>query len=431
MAFDFPNAPTVGQVYGGYSWDGEKWIGATSSGAIYVNDPPPPNAPVNSLWWNSTTGVLSIKYSDGNSTQWVALLGGSGSAGAVLYDTAQSLTANQKARARANIDALKKNYVLNGAMMVSQENGAAASAANGYYPVDQWFINAVALTTATFSVAQVAAVTPAGSPNRIRCTVSAAQATPGSSTIAFTQKIEGNRVADALWGTTAAKDLVAQVGVKTPVAGTYLVYIYNSAVDTGVTGTFTVGAGEVNTDVVKSAVLVARTTGVWQRDNGIGMWFNIYLMHQSQTANVFATNTNVFELFDVSLTEGNAAPPFVVPDYASELAACMRYFQVFGGNTVGMADGYYTIGIAGVVSPTAAYVYLQFETPMRAAPTMSHNTASAIFLGASSNYTSSAINYSHQSFYSVTLTVTITGGSVSPALGLVQSPNWIKANARL
>ena len=29
MAFDFPNAPTMGQTYQGYTWDGEKWVGAT------------------------------------------------------------------------------------------------------------------------------------------------------------------------------------------------------------------------------------------------------------------------------------------------------------------------------------------------------------------------------------------------------------------
>lgn len=103
MAFDFPNAPTIGQVYGGYSWDGEKWIGATSSGAIYVNDPPPPNAPVNSLWWNSANGTLYVKYNDGNSTQWVALAGGG--ADAVLYATAQTLTGTQQAQARSNIAA--------------------------------------------------------------------------------------------------------------------------------------------------------------------------------------------------------------------------------------------------------------------------------------------------------------------------------------
>jgi hypothetical protein len=36
---------------------------------------------------------------------------------------------------------------------------------------------------------------------------------------------------------------------------------------------------------------------------------------------------NVFHLFDVSLTEGTVAPPFVVPDYASELTLCQRYYE--------------------------------------------------------------------------------------------------------
>ena len=35
MAFDFPNAPTVGQTFQGYIWDGEKW---TSNATL---SPPP------------------------------------------------------------------------------------------------------------------------------------------------------------------------------------------------------------------------------------------------------------------------------------------------------------------------------------------------------------------------------------------------------
>jgi hypothetical protein len=33
MAFDFPNAPTNGQVYQGYTWDGEKWVGTVAGPA--------------------------------------------------------------------------------------------------------------------------------------------------------------------------------------------------------------------------------------------------------------------------------------------------------------------------------------------------------------------------------------------------------------
>ena len=31
MAFDFPNSPTIGQIFGIYSWDGEKWAAASSA----------------------------------------------------------------------------------------------------------------------------------------------------------------------------------------------------------------------------------------------------------------------------------------------------------------------------------------------------------------------------------------------------------------
>ena len=49
---------------------------------------------------------------------------------AVVYDVAQGLTANQTAQGRSNIGVTKKNYIINGAMMVSQENGATAGTAN-------------------------------------------------------------------------------------------------------------------------------------------------------------------------------------------------------------------------------------------------------------------------------------------------------------
>jgi hypothetical protein len=45
-------------------------------------------------------------------------------------------------------------------------------------------------------------------------------------------------------------------------------------------------------------------------------------------SNFLNTTGNLFELFDVSLTEGSVAPPFQVPDYASELALCKRYYTI-------------------------------------------------------------------------------------------------------
>jgi len=79
-ALDFPSSPAVGTIYPSpavpgqpqYTYDGEKWTSGTSNGAIYVSDTPPP-APVNSLWWESDTGIMYVRYNDGSSTQWVSV----------------------------------------------------------------------------------------------------------------------------------------------------------------------------------------------------------------------------------------------------------------------------------------------------------------------------------------------------------------------
>ncbi|WLB24945.1 hypothetical protein QIH85_23990 [Bradyrhizobium japonicum] len=39
--------------------------------AVYISDTPPSGVPDNSLWWESDTGLLFVRYNDGDSTQWV------------------------------------------------------------------------------------------------------------------------------------------------------------------------------------------------------------------------------------------------------------------------------------------------------------------------------------------------------------------------
>ncbi|WP_445222134.1 hypothetical protein ACKWRH_20890 [Bradyrhizobium sp. Pa8] len=246
--------------------------------------------------------------------------------GVVRYGGAQSLTAAQQAQARANIGITKKNYIINGAMMVSQENGTTAGTTSGYYPVDQWSIQPTSMGSGTFSVAQIAASTPGGSPNRIRLTVTAAQATVGSSFCWLQQKIEGYRVADLLYGSASAKAVTVSLGVKTSVAGTYAVQFLNAASTDAVSGSFTISAGEVNTDVVKTVTIAGPTGNTWAKDNTVGILMQVMLMAAGQ-ANIFATNGNNFDLFDVGIYEGGAAPSFVVPSFAEELQLCKRYWE--------------------------------------------------------------------------------------------------------
>jgi hypothetical protein len=299
-----------------------------------------------------------------------------------------AFTDAQKAQARANIDVVKKNYVINGAMMVSQENGSIAGTISGYYPVDGFSVSFN--HAGAISAAQIASVTPAGSPNRLRVTVTAADASVGATDyLTITHKIEGFRMANLRFGLASAKTVTLQFGCKAP-AGTYCVSLRNAAANRAYVGEFTIAAGEANSDLTRSITLTGDSSGTWAKDNTAGVVVDFVLMagsnYQSspgswQTTaafasanqlNFMATNGNVFELFDVGLHEG-AAPSFQVPDYASELALARRYWQASYAN--GTPPG--TITITGQIrrfpdstNSFACIATVFFNPPMRAAPSV-------------------------------------------------------------
>jgi hypothetical protein len=372
MALDFPSTPTVGQIFptppiagvAQYRWDGTAWVTAGTSVPNFIQDNPPSNPLPGQLWWNSTNGMLYIYYYDGDSYQWVNV--NPGPMNAVRYDIAQGLTAPQRQQARANIDALKKNYIINGGMQVSQENGTTAGTVNNYYPVDQFFQN-YSLSAGTISIAQLAAATTSGSPYRVRATVTAALASPASGDgYLICQRVEGTRFADLLWGGAFAKTITVQFGCRSNVPGTYCVAVQNNAANRSYVGMFSIAAGEVNTDVVKSVVIPGDTTGTWTTDSSIGISVYWCLVsgsgHQTPAgiwtagnfygtagqSNLFATNGNTFDLFDVGVYEGSVAPLFMLPDYGHELLLCQRYWEsTFPLGTVpgsGLSVGGYLAG---------------------------------------------------------------------------------------
>lgn len=243
----------------------------------------------------------------------------------------------------------RKNYVINGAMMVSQENGSSAGTANDYYPVD--LFRYLDDHDGAVSVAQVASVTPAGSPNRLRITVTTADTSIGATQVAtIWHSIEGYRVADLMFGSVDARGLVLRFGVKAP-AGTYCVSFRNGSKDRSYVAEFTIAGGEANTDVVKEIAIPGCDNGAWDIANGVGLrlswvlaigstyqgsadtWLTSNTPGTSSISNFLDTIGNVFELFDVGLYEGTVAPDFVVPDLYQELHHCKRYFETntYGG----------------------------------------------------------------------------------------------------
>lgn len=264
----------------------------------------------------------------------------------------------------------QKNYIINGGMMVSQENGSTALTAGGYV-VDQFLVSAT--TSGTYTAAQVASLTPGGSPNRLRFTVTAADTSVGAGDLIVIETIlEGLRVADLGAGSASAKMITIQFGVKAP-AGTYCVSIRNGGATRGYIAQYTISAGEANTDVVKSATIPLDQTGTWPVDNTKSFIIDWQLMTgtnfqgtantwlssgiqiaTSSQFNIMGTNGNVFELFDVGFYEGATAPVFQLPDYASELALCKRYWAKL---------------LNWVVDAGVQVFSMTLPVPMRVAPT--------------------------------------------------------------
>ena len=72
------DAPSDGTIYGRKD---AVWTEVESGGgsSVFVSDTAPVGAPDNSMWWDSNSGILYVRYNDGSSTQWVQICGSGGS----------------------------------------------------------------------------------------------------------------------------------------------------------------------------------------------------------------------------------------------------------------------------------------------------------------------------------------------------------------
>lgn len=367
MALDFPASPLTGDKYPvpavagqpQYTYDGLKW---TTVGAQITNAKPADAVPLP----EALQGAIGV------------------SADYAREDHVHPLNTSLL---------VKKNYIINGAMMISQEFGAAPLGAIGQHPADMFMYTAVN-TSAGVAFGQVQVGTLGGSTHRIRLTVAyAADATQDAGDFAAWQTaVEGYRYAD-LWAGQGAtpKQVTLRFGVKAP-AGTYCVAFrnYGAPPTRSYVAEYTIAAGEANTDVVKTVTLPATDGTTFEFGNAAGVfitwafmcgstyqttpngWRTGNFMGSANQTNFMGTLNNVFELFDVGLYEGTVAPPFVVPDYASELAACMRYWE----KGTGFWAGYVASAGVGNLAYRAAW-----HVRKRAAPTVTgvNNTNSVSF----------------------------------------------------
>ena len=346
--------------------------------------------------------TATFKYGNADLTTAQRLLMAVSTGSSVSYDIDQNLTDEQEAQARDNIgaasieDVAKKNYIINGAMQVSQENGnSTVTVVGAVYPVDQFVVSAASTTGVAAGRQIVSAVpfTPGGSNCGLRVTVSTLDnAVAAGDLVLIAQNIEGLRCTDLKFGTADAKTITLKFVVRAP-AGTYSASIVNGAATRSFIAEYVISAAEANLLVTKTITIPGCVDGAWATDNttaitvywilmagttfhaAINTWNVIASSNPRASANQFnfmATGSNVFELADVGLYAGDTEPTFAVPDYATELQVCKRYLEVMSSNGVA---GQVSLGNGHAFSASLGTMYVQFTSEMRAKPSFSMSNA--------------------------------------------------------
>lgn len=344
-----------------------------------------PATPYPGMLWLDTSVLPdgALKMRDLTNTTWLNVLAGfpakASSAETIAgTDDAKFVTPKDIADRDAVTVKLLRNRLINGAMQISQENGDTAGTVVNSYPADMWLTSFVG---GAHSMQRVISLTPRKSQRRLRWTVTTALATlAAGSYFGWFQRIEGITVPDFGWGAAGAKQIIVRFGFKGP-TGTYSFSIRNAAANRSYVRNFTVAA---NVDTEQVFVIPGDVTGTWAVDNTIGLALT-WAMAAGSTYNVGANgawaagnflaapgNTNgmataggVFEIFDVGVyldSVNLGVPPlWEMPDEASELLACQRYY----------VENVYTHLHAACISAGVYYTSMFAPVKMRILPSTS------------------------------------------------------------
>jgi len=347
---------------------------STIVGGAIISDTAPSSPKNGQLWFESDSGATFIFYVDpsGPPGQWVQVNAGS-QAPAIATDApidGQLYLRKDGSWIKAPGTAERYNRIINGAMQHAQEFGDTGTTTGAAYPLDQWSEN---YNSAPLSIGfmRQSRATPRGSGKVYAAQIATAKPALAAGDIATVyQLIEGARIADFLWGTAQAKPIVIRFALDAP-AGTYTVWLCNGANNRTYLKNVVVAANNVPQEFVLA--IPGDTTGTWPTDNTLALVFGITLGVGSTatsatsgwqagaprgltgiTNNVAVPNSVFLSEVGLHLDPNNtgAAPPWQIPDFAAELAACQRYWAV--AYFVGRGNGTYNPYSTSVVTFPAA-----------------------------------------------------------------------------
>lgn len=292
-----------------------------------------------------------------------------------------------------------RNRIINGCFRFDQiKEGASAYsvvASTADFCMDQ-FSGGVIGASGVYSVQRELGGLYSGEYNALLTVTTADAAIAAGDYYLFYTMLEGYNVADLLIGTVDAKPVTLSFDVQSNIVGTFGVAFKNSAGDRCYIGNFTINA--VNTKERKTITVPMDTVGVWLKTNGVGLaihfclavgttyqtiagvWVAGAFFTSNAQTNFMATNGNTLRIGKIQLEQSNAATPFEIRSYSTELNLIQRYYAKTFNQGVAVAQNAGNVGALvgiGQVLNQAMNVNWRYPVRMRAAPTITTYSTNA------------------------------------------------------
>ena len=295
------------------------------------------------------------------------------------------------------------NLIINGAMNVWQRGTSADTASSGDLMCDRWKIVHNELD-GNVDWDQETADTPDGFSYALKISTDASEASLDTlDYLFFRQQFEGQDLQHLQKGTSGAKSLTLSFWVKSSVASTYTVGLWDedNARNTGQTYSIS----SANTWEFKTVTFDGDTAGAFDNDNGDSLRLEFWIDAGSTfTSGTFSTTpqalnnaervydttgwlesaTPTFYITGVQLEVGTVATPFEHRSFGEELALCQRYYwRATKDNSLSL------LGVGGYQSSAQAEIVINFPTTMRSGPSLVQNSGTNYYYAERGN----AIDY--------------------------------------
>lgn len=293
-----------------------------------------------------------------------------------------------------------RNLVINGAMQVHQRGGTTTMNNNQSYSLDRF--QGFASAGGTYTITQDSD-TPSGEGfiNSLKVAVTSADSSLASGDYyVIDQRIEGNVLAQAGFGTSGAKAVTLSFFVRSSVTGSHGGSLSNNATNRSYPYTYTVSSA--NTWEYKTITIPGDTTGTWLTTTGIGArlywglgagsaasgpagaWAAAEYRTAASTVAPISTGSATWYITGVQLEVGSTATDFDHSEsYGETLAKCQRYYAE-RKNTTG-ASKYYGGTLQAYNTSSIYGVIADYPVPMRATPTVSQSGEFGAYTASSGN----------------------------------------------